>query len=289
MKKVLIIFALAIIAIGISSCDDSVLSTSSAKRALKKEAIFAKDYATVVFKTGYYEVDAAELTALNQLVAAGMITLSADTIIEKAEKRSYDYWTGYRYYTSDVEHIFANVALTEKGKTHVVDEPTTMRKDIINDLKANDNYIEEVPDYMKLDEQTEIVEEETTDNIESIEASFTTVNDTIAPNHNTTANQATQKEVVNPNAAYYQAIDKVAIEEHNMLLGHYSLKKVKEIRCSEEMAKNGVGECKAIITFCDKTPFGYILGAPQEGYLQTISVSFIYYQDLGWTVTKISD
>lgn len=291
MKKVLIFFAVAIAAIGISCCDDSVLSTSSAKKALKKEAIFAKDYATALFKTGYYEVDATELTALNQLVAAGMITLSTDTIVEKAEKRSYDYWTGYRYYTIDVEHIFVNVVLSDKGKALIIEEPTTMRKDIINDLKPNNNYVEYVPDYMNLDEQSENVEEvviEAIDTNDSINDTLTVVEDATVAN-NTSSNQATQKDVVNPNAEYNQAINKVSFEEHNMLLGRYSLEKVKEIRCSEEMAKNGIGECKAIITFCDKTPFGYILGAPNEGYLQTISASFVYYQDLGWTVTKISD
>lgn len=292
MKKALIIFAAAIAAIGISSCDNSVLSTSSAKKALKKEAIFAKDYATTIFRTGYYEVATTELTALNQLVAAGMITLSSDTIIEKAEKRSYDYWTGYRYYTFDVEHVFANVTLTDKGMAFIIEEPTTMRKDIFNDLKPNNNYVEDVPDYMNLDEQSERVEDidiEAIETTESINDSLTVVADTITIANNASSNQPTQKEAVNPNAEYYQAINKVSIEEHNMLLGRYSLEKVKEIRCSEEMAKNGIGECKAIITFCDKTPFGYILGAPKEGYLQTISASFVYYQDLGWTVTKISD
>lgn len=292
MKKFIIMLAITIATIGLSSCDDSVLNSSSAKKALKKEAIFANDYATSIFKTGYYEVTEPALTALIQLKEAGMITLSTETIIEKAEKRSYDYWTGYRYYTIDVEHTFANVALTDKGEKLVVKEPTTMRKDIADDLKANDNYEEELPEYMNLSEIDDAVSIEEIE--ECFEAADTIAADTIASDsteiaNNSSANKAELKEKANPNAAYLQALNNVNIEEQDVLLGRYSLEKVKEIRCSEEMAKNGVGECKAIISFRDKTPFGFILGAPKEGYLQTISVSFIYYQDLGWTVNKISD
>lgn len=287
MKKFIIMLAITIATIGLSSCDDSVLSSSSAKKALKKEAIFANDYATSIFKTGYYEVTEPALTALIQLKDAGMITLSTETIIEKAEKRSYDYWTGYRYYTIDVEHTFANVALTDKGEKLVVKKPTTMRKDIANDLKANDNYEEELPEYMNLSEIDDAVSIEEIE--ECLEAADTIASDSTEIENNSSANKAELKEKANPNATYLQALDNVNIEEQDVLLGRYSLEKVKEIRCSEEMAKNGVGECKAIISFRDKTPFGFILGAPKEGYLQTISVSFIYYQDLGWTVNKISD
>ncbi|MDE6283496.1 MAG: hypothetical protein K2L97_05860, partial [Muribaculaceae bacterium] len=55
MKKLILLAGIAIAAIGLSSCDDSVLSKSSARKAIKKEAMFADDYAVGKFNIGYYE------------------------------------------------------------------------------------------------------------------------------------------------------------------------------------------------------------------------------------------
>lgn len=94
---------------------------------------------------------------------------------------------------------------------------------------------------------------------------------------------------VDPNAAYEAAMARVNREEHQVLLGRYKFIKVKEVLCSEEMAKNGVGKCRLLYTFEDKTPFGYVLGAPREGYVEDTEVSFVYYQDLGWTVSDMKE
>lgn len=291
MKKLLMMLAVAVVAMGLTGCDDTVLSSSSAKKAIKKEAMFAKDYATKVFKTGYYEVDESDLNQLAQLQAAGMVTYTYETFVEKVSKRTYNYWSGYTYYTVDVEHIFAKVDLTDEGRKLVVENPTELRSDIFDDLKANKDYEEAVPDYMnaahnemvtspKADTVVEeVVEEAVVDSVAS--------DSVVAEMAEAVEEPAPAK--ADPNAAYEAACAKVNTEEHHMLLGRFHLEKVKEIRCTEEMAKNGVGECKAIITFKDKTPFGFVLGAPQEGYLHIANVSFLRYEDMGWLVNKIDD
>ena len=80
MNKFLSMVACAAIICGMTSCGDSeVLSASSAKKALKKEAFFAKDYATHNFNTGFYEVDETDLNRLAKLQAAGMVTAMSTT------------------------------------------------------------------------------------------------------------------------------------------------------------------------------------------------------------------
>lgn len=297
MKKFLALMVASTLILSLSSCgDDSVLSSSSAKKALKKEAIFAKDFATVKFNTGFYEVSESELINLQRLKAAGMITLTTETVTEKVQRRDYDYWRGYYYYTVDKEHTFAAVQLTEEGKKLEIEEPTTQRADVIKDFKDNKDYEEVIPDYMNNYDSvapaaapvpaadTVAVEEVAVEEV--VEVDSTAVEEVavqeVEPEPAKPAKQ-------DPNAAYNAALAKVNTEEHNMLLGHYELKKVKEVLCSEDMAKNGTGKCVAIYTFRDKTPFGYVFGAPRQDYLSTVNVSFIHYQDLGWTVSEIGN
>lgn len=293
MKKLLMMLAVAVVAMGLTGCDDTVLSSSSAKKAIKKEAMFAKDYATKVFKTGYYEVDESDLNQLAQLQAAGMVTYTYETFVEKVSKRTYNYWSGYTYYTVDVEHIFAKVDLTDEGRKLVVENPTELRSDIFDDLKANKDYEETVPAYMSAAHgqatpaPAAVKEEEVVEMAEVVEVADSAATDTVAVVEEVVEEPAPAK--ADPNAAYEAACAKVNTEEHHMLLGRFHLEKVKEIRCTEEMAKNGVGECKAIITFKDKTPFGFVLGAPQQGYLHIANVSFLRYEDMGWLVNKIDD
>lgn len=294
MKKIFALLVTSAMVMSLSSCgDDSVLSSSSAKKALKKEAIFAEDFATVKFNTGYYEVSESQLTELQQLKAAGMITLTSETVIEKVQKRNYSYWSGYTYYNVDKTHIFASVQLTEEGKKLEIAEPTTQRADVIKDFKDNKDYEEVVPDYMNnyettnptpATEQAAPVEEVAEEEVVAADSTVAVVEEEVAE-----VVPDPQPVKADPNAAYNAALAKVNTEEHNMLLGRYELKKVKEVLCTEDMAKNGTGKCMAIITFRDKTPFGYVYGAPKQDYLSAYNVSFIHYQDLGWTVKSFDD
>ena len=69
-------------------------------------------------------------------------------MVEKQQKSRYEYYRGYVYYTIDIEHTFASVKLTEAGAKLIVAEPTTMRKDIADDMKDNKDYTATMPDYM---------------------------------------------------------------------------------------------------------------------------------------------
>lgn len=291
MKKVFAMLLVAAMAACVSSCGDStVLSKSAAKKAINKEAMFAKDYAVGTFETGYYEVNESALDRLAKLKAAGVVDYSTETVVEKARKRTYDYWRGYTYYTVDVEHTFASVSLTEEGKKLVVENPTTMRSDIAKDFAANENFVEATPPYMDA-----MAEEPTQEEITVVEDVSVTADSVAVDSVVVMAEEAVVEEEkpaagpADPNAAFNAAMARVSSESHNVLLGCYKLEKVKQVRCTEEMAKNGVGSCMALITFADKTPFGFVLGAPKQGYIMSAEVKFEYYNDLGWVVSGFSD
>lgn len=295
MKKVIAMLAAAALVLGVSSCgDDAVLGKSAAKKAIKKEAVFAKDFATASFDTGYYEVDEDYILKLAQLQAAGVITYKIDNVVEKVQKRNYNYWSGYSYYTVDNEHMFATVEFTEEGRKLVVEKPTRTREDIAKDFKDNEDFEEAMPEYMNAPAdnaepapEAVAVEEEAT-----VE---TAAPDSAVAEADSVATEVVEEVVeevaapANPNAAYEAAVARVNREEHQVLLGRYKFIKVKEVLCSEEMAKNGVGKCRLLYTFEDKTPFGYVLGAPRQGYVEDTEVSFVYYQDLGWTVSDMKE
>lgn len=295
MKKVIAMLAAAALVLGVSSCgDDAVLGKSAAKKAIKKEAVFAKDFATASFDTGYYEVDEDYILKLAQLQAAGVITYKIDNVVEKVQKRNYNYWSGYSYYTVDNEHMFATVEFTDEGRKLVVEKPTRTREDIAKDFKTNEDFEEAMPEYMNAPAdnaepapEAVAVEEEAT-----VE---TAASDSAVAEADSVATEVVEEVVeevaapANPNAAYEAAVARVNREEHQVLLGRYKFIKVKEVLCSEEMAKNGVGKCRLLYTFEDKTPFGYVLGAPRQGYVEDTEVSFVYYQDLGWTVSDMKE
>lgn len=295
MKKFIAMLAAAALVLGVSSCgDDAVLGKSAAKKAIKKEAVFAKDFATASFDTGYYEVDEDYILKLAQLQAAGVITYKIDNIVEKVQKRNYNYWSGYSYYTVDNEHMFATVEFTEDGRKLVVEKPTRTREDIAKDFKDNEDFEEAMPEYMNAPADNA----EPAPEAVAVEEEATV--ETAAPDSAVAEADSVTTEVVeevveevaapaNPNAAYEAAVARVNREEHQVLLGRYKFIKVKEVLCSEEMAKNGVGKCRLLYTFEDKTPFGYVLGAPRQGYVEDTEVSFVYYQDLGWTVSDMKE
>lgn len=287
MKRILI-FLVAALTILLCACsgDDSVLSESSAKKAIGNEPAFAKDFATKTFATGYYEIEEDYANKLAQLAAAGMITYNVDTFTKQVMKRNYGFW-GSNYYMVEETHYFATVALTEEGNKYVVEHPTILRKDVASDFLPNQDYSEAVPDYMNASyngstavvaEDACAVEEETAIETTMAEAaaSEAVVEETEAP-----------AAPANPNAAYDAAKARENKVDHQMLLGHNEIVKVKEVRCSEDMAKEGVGKCKLLYTFKDKTPFGYVLGAPKEGYINVAEISFVYYQDMGWVADNM--
>jgi len=293
MKNFLTAASLAILLLtGATSCGNSeFLSASSAKKALKKEAIFAKNHWTVNFNTGFYEVDSDGLDKLARLKAAGMITFTVESAVETVTEYSYSWYSGRTAYSVEREHDFVTVALTEKGGKLVVGNPVAYREDMAKIMKEIDAYEEQTPDYMNAfytrpsaDEAVESVvvdeepgtAEEATDSIGA-----ESVTEEAAP-------AATTAEV-DVNAKYNALCARVHIESNNMLAGRLTLEDVYDVFCPEELAKSGAGSCRFTARFIDKTPFGYVLGdgIPGDRQLRTGKANLRFYRDKGWTVESI--
>lgn len=294
MKKVLSFLTAGVILFGMTACsgEGSPLSKSSAKSALKKEAVFAKDSQVASFALGFQEISESEFNGLVALKAAGVVDYTLESVVEYRENRVWGgYWVGSYTETVEVTHVFANVSLTPEGQKYIVAEPTEYRKDLAEILKANKDYEEFEPDYMSVTDAAyqqliapkpakaaEPVVEEVVD------ADTAVVEEVVeqAPTHN--PNQARKAD--NKNAAYEAMVARVSTETVKVLLGRFEIEKVREVLCTEEMFKDGKGSCKVYYKFVDKTPFGYVLGAPKADYLMSATVKFIHYQDLGWVVAE---
>lgn len=288
MKKLFLYLAAGVMIMGMTACsaDTNPLSESSAKSALKKEAVFAKDSQVRDFAIGFKEVSDNELNQLAQLKAAGVVEYTAETVIEKRKVRQWNgYWAPPTVVIQETPHTFADIKLTPAGEKYVIAEPTLYRDDLKKDLNANNDYEENVPEYMHAshiaqtapaavnEPATEVVEET---EVEEIIEDVPMDDDGEAVEEAPAAN--------NLNAAYEKMCARVNIENVNVLLGRYEIVNVKEILCTEDMYKAGKGSCKVFFKFVDKTPFGFVLGAPLEGYIDSNKVSFVLYQDLGWVV-----
>lgn len=271
-----------------TSCDSDTLSPRLAKKALKKEAMFRDSSAVELFHTGFYEINESEGKQLAQLQAAGVVTFKTETIIEKKKKSTYDFWTGYRYYTIDVPHTFATVELTNEGKKYEVTRPVIYREDVEKDLRLHEKSEEEMPDYMAATMQKEAPDKEV-----KPAAADSVVVDTAATEIAEAVPAQTDREKPekpdSPEIDQYElTIARVNRIPHNMLSGKWELVKVKEVFCPEEYAKTGKGSCKFIIEFTDKTPFGYVLGAPEQHKRTLLDASLTHYNDVGWVVDAIS-
>lgn len=297
MKKLFGIGLIAAMAFAMISCgSDGPLTASSAKNALSKEAVFTKNSLTQKFNVGFYEVSESQLDVLAKLQAAGVITFTAKNVKEYVNTRE---WTGgwygsYRYVTKEVPHWFASVDLTDAGKKMVVEDPVVNREDIEKDFKSNKDFNEVVPQYMS---ETFVIESPTSTN-HSVEKTDeptevdTTESDTaivVAEEVIDVVEDVPQTAPQDKNSDYNAALSKVNPIEVNVLLGQIKIVKCKEVLCTNDMFEAGKGECKFIWKVTDKTPFGYVAdNFPPEGYLNPGTATFVYYNDMGWTVEKFS-
>lgn len=295
MKKLFTVLTTVTLLLGLSACSGEIkpLSASSAKSALKKEAIFAKDSQVTTFTTGFQEVTDEYLNKLAQLKEAGVVEYTVESATEKREYREGSYWRGYYTVTREINHTFADVKLTPKGQKLVVEEPRKLRADIAKDMALNKDYEEQVPDYMLTAAIPSPIEEVTAEpDVEEFveEVVEEVVADTVAADTAVIAEEIVEEaaapEPVNENAAYEAMMARIETETVNVLLGHYEIVKVKEILCTDDMLKEGKASCTVLVKFVDKTPFGFVLGAPKEDYINSARIKFIYYQDMGWTVDE---
>lgn len=83
MKKLAYWACMILLLAGVASCgQDGPLSKSSAKKALEREAFFAKDSQVQEFMTGFYEASPEVMDQLARLKAAGMVTYTAEGVME---------------------------------------------------------------------------------------------------------------------------------------------------------------------------------------------------------------
>lgn len=227
---------------------------------------------------------------LERLKAAGMITLQSSTVIEEHKKSSYS-WYGRSYYTVDVDHIFVEVALTEEGKKLVVETPAKKSDEISKLLAANDGFKEVMPDYINADydggQSQQTVKEESI--VEEVEEETVAADTVVAESGSAEAIEETpaqKQSSTDSNAAYNAAVARVDITKVEVLLGKYKFEKAYNVLCSHEMMEKGVATCKFLYTFEDKTPFGYVLGAPKQGYMYVGIATFVHYSDRGWIIEE---
>lgn len=309
MKKIAYMACMALLLTGATSCGPEPLSKRSAKKAIERDAMFAKDSQVAQFKTGYYEVTPEELDQLAQLKAAGVVQYSAEGVMEVTQDRKwvphYEYYYGmrfqngghYSYTDREIPHAFVTVTLTEDGKKYVVENPTTMRKEYAGLAKHNEDFKEVLPDYMNATDKTfekltgkpsEKKKENTTATEKFAVADTDTavaVEEVVAEesDENSKAKAPDQKD---KNAKYKACLERVKTEDVNVLLGRFKIVKVLDVCCTEDMYKAGKGSCNVVYTFTDATPFGYVLGSNKPDYYLMHPCSFRLYEDTGWVLEE---
>ena len=284
MKKIILSFATVAALATFTSCgDDTILTAGLAEDAVKKDLYWENNpKQTAELTTGYFEVSYDDYAKYQKLQAAGMITLTAEMAVEAKKKYS---WRGYYY--DYVNHYYANVALTEEGQKYLfTDEVKRGRKDIVKDMKYEEMLEDEkLPEYLTNYPELKV----TTLQPDPTKAADATEEDEVGG----AVYDGSQDEFMPDNApvnspaelsAYEKAQAKVKFETVTVVTGELEIVKAKEVFCPEEYWKVGKGECKIIIEFTDKTPFGYALGAPREGSRIEQKYDFKRYEDLGWVV-----
>lgn len=298
MKKILTYAMGALLLLGATACqNDGPLSAGAAKSALKDSPTFGKENYAYTFQTGFYEVTENQLDNLAKLKAAGVVDFTVETVTEYVQKSTYNWWTGYSYYTVEEQHTFATVSLTEAGLKYEVPEPNGVPKYLRKYFDKMKDYEEIVPDYMSavygnaaqpvaVDEEEVVVEEVAPEPYDSTEVAVAeeVVEEVVEPEP---APAPKKEEKADKNAAYHAMLDRVNTEDHYMLLGRFKLEKVLLVECTEEMLKNGKGSCTFVYTFVDKTPFGFVFGAPDLDAYKLGSATFKLYANEGWMVDDI--
>lgn len=256
-----------------TSCGDSAAFTEGAAESAVNEMIspMTKNFTYGEVKVGYYELNSeADRYQLRKLQAAGVINYSAAKILE--QKGSY-------YYSWNEEHVFVTVSLTEEGKKY----------------QLTQEQIEEIDEAMAAvgvdeDLQFDASGEEYPENGVSPEETFpgdkapAGGSSSGSQASKSQATQATASKVTADMSEYERAKAREKSELCYVQLYKLDLDKVRNLRCTDDMAKDGRATCEAIFRFVDVTPFGRIIGDVHEGQPQAQKCSFTYFNDKGWVV-----
>ena len=167
-------------------------------------------------------------------------------------KKKKDDWGGY----------LVNVSLTEEGKKHLyAGEIMSLREDYLDEIPEVKNG--EYPEYVTKALKSVLDKEDSVDRMDAIRH--------LKGEIKYFSNEKQNKE----DKSYYV----------NVVCGKISVADVKEIRCTEEDAKNGVGTAKVVFEYSDVTPFGIVRGY-KNGDKQSEVLSFKRYEDLGWVLAS---
>lgn len=277
-----------------SSCDSDELSPRLAKKALEDAPQLRDSCLTRTFETGYYEVEADDTIKLGQLQRAGVITYSAETVVEKRKRYSYS-WYGSSSYTENVDHIFVTVELTEEGKKLEVTNKPVMRSVYEKALGLFDKK-EEIKDpaYMSAEAAAAAKKaeqkEDKTSTADVTEAVDTAVVDTVAADVDYAEAEPEPEPAAPATDPYDTACAKVNKVEHEMLIANIKIVKVIDVFCPEEYKKNGQGECNFVYEFDDLTPFAWVFGDKEALHKRNVSsAKFKHTVDQGWYVVSAGD
>lgn len=239
---------------------------------LNKENLL-NQYATI--EVGYYEEnDEDERYELRKLAAAGVISYKVERIEAKVRVRdgyTYDYNT-YRvvdkYKTVTRYKYFVETALTAKGDSLAVT--------YIPIYEAEPDEYLQYPEFKNYPEDAVSREEVFDDEGQPVEI----VEDE--------KKAETETEEVTEKPAPKTDYDKAKAKEHKetKYVKTHSLK-VTDAR--NILVREGVATADVIVDSYDVSPFGRILKYEREGMHEIYEVSFVYYQDKGWVVTKMED
>ena len=283
MRKLFLLSFMLMAAMCFVSCSDSpdTLSASTAKKLFKKEIKRQNQLDSYSdLQIGYFECnDNSVRYKYRQLAANDIITYQVKKVMKPQSVKKYrlrqSYWGGtykdYYWTTEEVPVYFITTALTEKGKKLVYEEKEAEPSDDEKELRLDFE-----PDKSKFPEAS-VKEQEFPD----------------APAAETESADADEtEEFEGSDAADYCEVEgseydkekaKESVEEVKLHAYTWSIKKARNI------LKTGDYTAKAeIIAEVDKaTPVGRILNDRYEGQRILVEdVSYTFYQDKGWTLTK---
>lgn len=263
----------------LSACggNSKEFNASSAEKAIEKSQALQDSASTVNLLTGYYELnDADARLKLRQLAANEMLTYSAEQINEYIP-------ASYYRPARTREHIFVTVALTEKGKKYVVEQPI---KSEYKDLLKNEPSTKTFPEStVAADEQIKLVNPPTAEQNGEVETDGP-MDENDVPNvgYESEGSSSASAKASTP---YEKAQKRANSNKLNMLAMQLKVYKVLNLRNTEEMMKEGKATCEAILEYDDVTSFGRIIGGITEGNrFRAENLKFNYYNDKGWALEE---
>ena len=274
MKTLFKLFTLSVCICAVSCINQDKLPKSTIKELVTEglnKGNLLNQYATI--EVGYYEEnDEDRRYVLRKLAASGVITYKVERVESKVKIKdgyTYDYNT-YRivdnYKTVTRYKYFVETALTAKGDSLAVvsiplyvDEPDEYLMPLKFEVYPEDAVSREEV----FGDDGQLVEKEKQEVVQEVE-------------------QVSEKS--EPKTAYEKA--KAKEHKETKYVKSHSLK-VTDAR--NIFVREGIGQADVIVDSYDVSPFGRILKYEREGAHEIYEVSFIYYQDKGWVITKMED